>query len=144
MGRSEPGLDEEGFKRKAESVGIAGGELGQLWTHYSSAAVEAKAERSKAEQEGRTEVNRIYNLFNKDVQDQPGFKDNQEIFRAVSNIVDGVLVGGASKFTGYGDMQMIKSLALKQDPGSTVREQEYEAAKERKHFSICSRQKPKG
>jgi len=144
MGRSKPGLDEEGLKREAEAVGIAGGELGQLWTHYSSAAIEAEAEKSKAEQERRTEVNRIYSSFNEDVQDQPGFKDNQEIFRAVSNIVDGVLVGGASKFTGYGDMQMIKSLALKQDPGSTVREQEYEAAKRAQALFDMLQAKAKG
>ena len=92
--------------------------LNQMYSSYKIGARDRKAALGKA-------ANERIEDFSKAVRTQQAVKDRFDIRRSLTEIVDGILIGG-----GFSDIGVLKALAKLQDPGSVVRQEEFTTLKQ--------------
>jgi len=107
------------FKNHPSLVNITDDSLlNQMYSSYKVGAQERRGVLGKA-------ANERIEDFSKAVRTQQAVKDRFDIRRSLTEIVDGILIGG-----GFSDIGVLKALAKLQDPGSVVRQEEFTTLKQ--------------
>ena len=104
----------DGALMAREGTGLTAEDKAYLWSNFNQSAAAAEAALTEADRKG---VSDFKNLLVKD----GTLKEQAELTRALSFINNAILTEG-----GMADVQLMKMLARLQDPGSVVREAEYE------------------
>ena len=112
-------LSLDDFKNHPAVAGVP--DVGMLGPMYESYKIGARDRTAAVGKLGNERIEEMVSA----IRSQQAVKDRFDIRRSLTEVVDGILIGG-----GFSDIGVLKALAKLQDPGSVVRQEEFTTLKQ--------------